>query len=311
MTNYQSGEYVDRIGRVLAYLDDHLTEEISLEELAGQACFSPYHFHRIFTALIGQTVMAYVRRLRLERAAGLLTFHPSRSITEIALESGFQSSASFAKAFKDHFGCTASQWRAEGPNSKNGQANRKAGKEFLTPSGYGGAVGSGPRLPKITRGGVKMEVTIKDLEAITVAYIRRHGPYDQSMSQVHDRVDAWAEARGLIDSGTKFIGVALDDPEVTPPDRCRYDACVSVPAETEGSGEVKIRTIGGGRHAVVHYDGPAGGIEDAYDFLCGHWLPQSAYQPADLPAYQLYSGSKDDVMRDRHIFDLCLPVKPL
>src|SRR5436305_188409 len=121
-------EYARRMNRVVDYIEEHLAEALDLQRLADVACFSPYHFHRLFHAWMGETLQAFVHRLRLERAAQLLVFDGLRSISEIALECGFSSAGTFARAFKAGFGVTASEWRKR----KICQANRKnweAGEE--------------------------------------------------------------------------------------------------------------------------------------------------------------------------------------
>jgi len=103
-------EYIARINRVLDYIDVHLDEALPLEALARVACFSPFHFHRIFGAMVGEAPTPYVKRVRLEKAASLLLKNPEQSITDIALRCGFSSSASFARAFRASPRTAASGW---------------------------------------------------------------------------------------------------------------------------------------------------------------------------------------------------------
>lgn len=104
-------EYVARINRVRDYIDEHLSDPLTLTELAEVAAFSPFHFHRIFAAMVGEPSGQYVRRLRLERAAQQLVASPRKPITAVALDCGFSGSAPFARAFKESFGVSASEWR--------------------------------------------------------------------------------------------------------------------------------------------------------------------------------------------------------
>ena len=108
-------EYLARIHRVQDHIERHLGEELRLEELARVACFSPFHFHRIYAAITGETIREFVARIRLERAASSLLRHPDRSVTEIALDAGFGGSAAFARAFRAAYGTTASEFRKIGP----------------------------------------------------------------------------------------------------------------------------------------------------------------------------------------------------
>ncbi len=95
-------EYRARINRVLDYIEHHLDEALTLEVLADVASFSPFHFHRIFSALTGETLGRFILRVRVEKAAGRLIDNPRASITEIALDCGFSGSAAFARAFRTH-----------------------------------------------------------------------------------------------------------------------------------------------------------------------------------------------------------------
>lgn len=104
-------EYRKRIDSVLKYIEENLDRKISLAEAAEVSHFSAYHFHRIFTGLMGETVNDYVVRRRLERAVNRLIFKPELSVTQIAMENGFSSSANFSKAVKLHFGFSPSEIR--------------------------------------------------------------------------------------------------------------------------------------------------------------------------------------------------------
>jgi len=108
---YLREEYVARINRVIDFIDRNLREELSLQKLALVAHFSPFHFHRIFRAIVGEPLNQFIQRIRLEKAAAHLFEWPKKSITDIAFDCGFTSSSSFARAFKDYFHMSATEWR--------------------------------------------------------------------------------------------------------------------------------------------------------------------------------------------------------
>jgi len=138
MNGAQCSEYIARINRVCDYIDRHLGEEMTLRDLACIAGFSEYHFHRLFAAMTGETLFAFIQRLRLERAARQLSVHPSRKITQLALECGFSSSAVFCRAFKNRFGCTPSAFRDRNQSQKDSslyQLLRNSGKELAMTGG--------------------------------------------------------------------------------------------------------------------------------------------------------------------------------
>jgi AraC-like DNA-binding protein len=119
-------EYEKRVNRVIDHIREHLAEDLSLAGLARVAAFSPFHFDRVFKAITGETLFGFVQRLRIERAAGALRLHPDQSVLAVALDHGFASAATFARAFRAHFGMSATQWRAGG--AERWRRRRKPGK---------------------------------------------------------------------------------------------------------------------------------------------------------------------------------------
>ena len=110
ITAYRS-EYTRRLNRVLDHISAHLADNLTLEELAQVANFSPYHFHRLFSAWMGETLGDYLRRRRVEIAATRLVAQPRVRVLQVALSVGFGSAEAFARAFKTRFGCSPTLWR--------------------------------------------------------------------------------------------------------------------------------------------------------------------------------------------------------
>jgi AraC family transcriptional regulator len=105
--------YTERINEVTQYIREHVDEPLNREVLAAVAGFSVPHFHRIFTAQVGENIASYVRRVRLERAGRKLRMG-AVDITEVALAAGYDTHAAFSKAFKQHFGLSPSEFRQLG-----------------------------------------------------------------------------------------------------------------------------------------------------------------------------------------------------
>lgn len=177
--------YTARINRVIDHIERNLDRRLSLDELSRVASFSPYHFHRVFSAMVGETLSSFVGRLRLERAASQLLYAPQRAVTEVALDSGFSSPASFARAFKAHFGVSASEWRKIGKTDRNEEkALRKLCGAFAVSDGHLDPTTNSWRW-RITMkhdttddgaGTLEAEVTVRRLEPLHVAYLRHVGP---------------------------------------------------------------------------------------------------------------------------------------
>jgi len=158
-----------------------------------------------------------------------------------------------------------------------------------------------------------MKVEVKQMSETHIAYVRHMRGYQdtQGLREAWDKICKWAGAHDFIGPKTLFIGISHDDPEVTPVDKCRTDACVTVPAGTRGSGEVKVTALPAGKYAVFSFEGKPEEIKGAYNFVYGKWLPESGYQPVDSPCYEIYRNEPDKDPEGKHIFDICLPVKPL
>lgn len=310
-------KYFSRLNRALDYIYHNIDKELALSNISDAAGFSPFHFHRIFKAMVGETLNDYVRRLRLERAALLLVSNPFRSVTEIALDCGFSSSSNFARAFKEHFGMSASQWREGGyekhrirkireREGKIGKSAGKNGKDSHQDKDYNRTV------KPLTEKEHEMRVEVKHLPETQIAYVRHlKGYWDPGIAEAWKKITTWACARSLIGPKTLYIGINLDNPDVTPADKCRYDACVSVPSGTKGSGEVNVGTIPSGKYAVYHFEGQAREIKDAYAYLYGKWMPESGYEPADSPCFEIYLNDPQKDPEGKFIMDICLPIKPL
>lgn len=318
---YLRQEYLGRINRVIDFIESNIDAPLSLETLAGVANFSPFHFHRIFSALVGETLNGFVRRLRLEKAAYMLVDHPKDTITEIALACGFSGSAAFARAFAERFGMSASEFRQRGrkrlpgarlgdskigkQKSKVGKADRKDGKAPVDSSYYIDErnINSKRRLA--------MSVEVKEMPELHVAYCRHMGSY-QGVGEAFEKLMRWAGPRGLIQfPKTQMLGVYHDDPEITDPSKLRSSACITVPEGTQVDGEIGAMTVPGGKFAVARFEVTPEQFGEAWDEVMGKWMPESGYQPDDRPCYELYHNDPKTHPEGKFIVDLCVPVKPL
>jgi AraC family transcriptional regulator len=235
-------EYNRRMNAVIDHIDRHLDQKLDLAALADIASFSPFHFHRLFRALLGEALGDYVRRRRLEIAGVRLLSQPRVSVLNIALGVGFGSAEAFTRAFRAKFACSPTEWR----DSKRGQMAGKRG-QAARPAGRKNGVTSS-REPA-------MKVTIIDRPPVHVAYLRHTGAYGPSIGKFWmETVAPWMSTNNLM--GRERFGLALDDPTVTAPAKCRYDACVQSPEKEMLSGDPGRKVIPGGkiRRAGVRRD---------------------------------------------------------
>lgn len=320
--------YVARINRVMDHIDDNLGGPLTLPELAAVAGFSPFHFHRIFGAMVGETLGQYIRRLRLERAALQLVADPGKPITTIALECGFSGSAPFARAFRDAFGMSAGQWRrsrtsratgegaAQGQDGKDRQTLRKMRKVWNVSPVYGDGARHRQtwRVTMAEHDKLEAQIEVREEPAFTVAYVRHTGPYQgdaELFGTLFGRLMTWAGPRGLLGPETKIITVYHDDPGVTDADKLRISVGVSVPDDTPVDGEVGTLTIAGGAYAFARFELDVDQYGDAWDAVFSGWLPESGYQPADGVCYEQYHNDANEHPEHKCDVSICVPVKPL
>ena len=153
-------------------------------------------------------------------------------------------------------------------------------------------------------------VAVKELPELNVAYARHVGPYNQ-VGEAFERLYRWAGPRGLITDQARHLAVYRDDPDSTPVDKLRSDACITVPEGTPVDGDIGISKIAGGKFAVGHFEIDPTQFGAAWNALMGEWMPASGYQPDDRMCYELYINDPKHHPQGKFVVDICEPVKPL
>lgn len=275
-------DYVQRLNRVTGYIFDHLDEPLDLLKLADIACMSPYHWHRLYHALSGETIADTVKRLRLQRAAAYLA-HTDLSIAAIATKSGYPNLPSFNRLFKKAYGLPPAQYRKNGLH-----------QQFMFP-------------PENAQARDDYKVTIRHVPALSVIAIDHHGSYMQVGKAFH-QLYVLLGANNWIVPGQRSIGVYFDDPDITPEQNLHSQAGIitaTVPPIEPPLIHSKIR---GGDYAVLRYQGPYASMRAAYQWLYGQWLPQSGFEAADAPIFEEYINNPREVAASELITDIYLPL---
>ncbi|MCP3915637.1 MAG: AraC family transcriptional regulator [bacterium] len=272
-----SPDYVLRVNRAVDYILGHLDQPLKLDLVARAACFSPFHFHRIFRALMGETLSQFVKRTRLERAVSLLTHDPGRSLTDVAFACGFSSSSDFSRSFRQRYGVPPSAFDVD-----VFRAQRRA--DWQAP---GSACHGLERLPP-GENPDGFEVQLRRLPPRCVAYIRVMDSFRPGVvADAVGRLVEWAEERGLADG--QWLGYMWDDPEIVAPADCRYDVGLEV-ADVTAAGEVGRLEFPAMLVAQVEVRGPIELEMRAIDWLFRTWLPRSSYVPTDQPCFEAWIG---------------------
>jgi AraC family transcriptional regulator len=272
--------YLERVNRAIDYIVVHLHEPQCLRDISRAAMLSPFHFHRVFQALMGATPAEFVKRLRLEKALGLMARSRAMSLTSIALACGFSSSSDFSRSFKQQFGVP--------PSVFDIQAWRKArGHELEAMIEEDVAVSRLEALPPRANPD-KFRVRIRNIPERLVAYIRVDMPYQgDAVFQAAERLVQWAERHGF--ANRQWLGYQWDNPEITSLEDCRY--YVAVEAETfTPKGEVGLFRFPPMAAAEVDIRGTIESELRALQWLYGTWLPRSGCLPDDHPCFEAWRG---------------------
>lgn len=305
-------EYKARVNRVMDYINQNMHEPIDLSKMADIASFSPYHFHRIFTYLIGETPNIFLSRVKLEKAASLLQDNKKTSISEVAFSCGFVNVSSFSRAFKTYFGISAKEFKDEDKAifikdgirySKNCKLISKIGKNYQVVSDQFCSV----ELNQLIIMDTKIE--IKQMPEFNLIYCRHMGAFNK-IGQAYEKLFKWAIPRGLVTPQTKTVTVYHDDPAITSVDKVRQDASLVVDTDVKVEGEIGKSTTSPGKYAVGHFEIRETEFEQAWNTMCS-WLTESGYQPGNGSTYELYHNDYNAHPEHKFIVDICIPVKPL
>lgn len=316
--------YENRVNAAMDYVEAHLADELSVERLADVAHFSPYHFHRIFSAVTGETIGAFVARVRLERAATLLSARPDRPITQIALDTGFASPSSFSRAFREAYGMSPTDWRASGRERYQRRSDDPAadptpaalaerGRFEVTATRL--SVETGRTIWDVSAGTLgSVTVHVEPLARTEVAYVRYTGRYQglgEVFSELYRRLLTWAEPRGFVAPGTPLFSVYHDDPSLTDDDHLRVSACIPVTPETPSEGDIGRMALPAGAVAMGRFELGNDDYPEAWYAMAAGWLPDSGYEPDDRLPFERYLIGREARRKDAEVMDIGLPVRPL
>ncbi len=281
-----SESYRPQIERALRYIAEHLERPLTVAEVAKCAHLSEFHFHRIFSAVMGEPIGRYVTRKRLEVAALRLAYEPNRSVTEIGQSCGYSSTSNFTKAFSAYFG--ASPTRVRKPDRSLpvalGKLTRTYGKHFH-PIDLHAVPPDAPDAPREPIEPVRFEVC----EGIEVACLASPEGYDfASLETTWDALIRSVRELGICGEDVDAYGMAHDSPQLTAPELCRYHACVPCAPGIELPAPLFRARIPEGRYAVFAYDGPVSGVEGLYRRIYSEWFPRASVGPDDFTSVDHY-----------------------
>src|SRR5688572_2312402 len=265
----------DELARVLIHIQSRLDGDLSLRTLARVSHVSPFHFHRKFRALVGETVKGYVQRVRLERAAIRLLLH-RESVWGVALDAGFRNHETFCRAFKKRFGVSPRSYRRRATDAK--RAGESNGSHAIEESG---------RTFKLSK------TRVVEVAETHLACLRHVGPYEHVPPGLWDRLTVWAGRSG-VPGPLVLFGIAHDAPGITAPDRLRFDAGVRIPRPMALRGAIACQTLSAGPFSLTTHLGHFRTLARAYRTLVARLKRLAGYDVLGLPAVEVYRTTKID-----------------
>jgi AraC family transcriptional regulator len=297
------------IHKVLEYIQINLGSELPLEKLAGIANYSPFHFQRLFLEVVGETPKQYIIRLRLERVAHYLKVFPGLSITELVTESGFASPATFSRAFKNYFGITAEEYRyaSDYQIRKKCKENSKKGKtEPVKSSEFWSWKFSETEIMEWKD---KLDITIRHAAGMQLAYVVTTLGNKDAITHAFRRITDWAQSRLLIQQQTKFVGMLLDIPLITPLEKCRYRASITVSSKEGLPKGVEVIEMPGGRYASYRVKGNIQHTIKSLGYFKHFWLDNSGFQLKDITGFEIFDENPALKPAEQINRELLIPVK--
>jgi len=282
MKNITYNDYIQRINKVVAYINNHLDETLDLKTLANEAALSDFHFHRIFKALKGEAIGGYITRLRLEATARLLRY-TALTIEEIAFNIGYETPASLSKAFKKQYGISPTEYRT----NKDTYIMKK---EIINPD-------LALKAPKI--------VTLEPKNLIYVALTGAYGSLDYG--KAYEQLWAVIKAQKLFTKGIESICISYDDPKITEGSLQRSDVCLAIHKPATPQEEVSCKTLAGGKYAVFFYQGSYENLSQVYDTAV-RWVIDHEYTLREEPFFEKYLNDARRTPKEKLKTEIYIPI---
>lgn len=298
-------EYIRRIHKVQDYIEQHIGEPLSIEDLSNAAGFSKYHFSRIFQSILREPLAHYVNRIRMENALFLLAHRTDKNMTDIAYELGFTDSAVFSRAFKKYHGISPREYRKEySKNCKDSFLLSEYNKDTAKKEWVGN------RFPVIG------QITITKLEEKQVAYVRHTGTYETLAKEYVGLIQTLfvhAEDQHLVDGQNWVLAIYHDNPEFGEESQFRTSLCLTVQEDilVQEDGVLGRMKLEGGLYAVGHFRIQPEQYSDAWNYMYQEWLTCSGYVPRNSYPFEVYRNNPNDDENHINEVDIYVPIEPI
>ena len=295
----------ERINKVVRHIEQAIDSEMSLDDLAAIACFSPFHFQRIFKEVVGETPKQFIKRMRMEEAARIFAFNPGQKILEVAVATGYQSLESFSRAFKDHYSVSPDNFR---------KCSEIEHIRIIQNTYPHQEVNGGPKLEVLLTSPEpefdNMEIEIIRRAAQHCVFLKTTLEFPDLISGSFNRIRQWSKVRELVRDEIKLFGMVVDYPVFTPLDKCRFLTCAAVDHPVPTTGLVSHLEIPAGRYARFNIRGGIPEIFKAATYLVHTWLPGQGYKIKLDPVLLVPLQSPLVTPFNENLYEVSLPVEP-
>jgi AraC family transcriptional regulator len=281
-------DYRKRINRASVFMQDNAFRQLNVKEIAETANFSPFHFHRIFTAFTGEPIFEYLTRIRMNKAVEMLL--AGYRTSQIATETGYQTTAAFNKVFKRKYGCPPNVYK-----------QKPLGNSIIGVT--------------VTQTFTKLDLNpvIAILPGMCLLYVRRKGRVYGQRTKAADEafycLYAYLERYVGNPRLLKRLGIMHDLHEINAGE-CRYDACVVVDDVNKFvlTNEIQTATVGAGKWVVFLHKGPYDTLWQTWNRIYRCWLPSSGLELRDEVPFEVYHNSPLYTQPGELLTDIHIPV---
>jgi AraC family transcriptional regulator len=310
--------YIVTINKVVDYIEDNISEVITLSDIAAVSDMSKYHFHKIFKSITGETVADYIKRVRLEKSADML-IRTSNSMTLIAYESGFSSSSVFSREFKRKYSISPRDFRLmfscfkRFNNSDNNICNEKK-KYFEKALSLNKSLSSIMRISKKFNLLESFDFKIELLPEYKVLYMRYVGEYSDidNIFSIWKNLKEFSNSYSLLTNNSSFLSIIYDNPNICQYGKCRYDVCISVPEDKNINflkNKIGYKVISGGKYVIFNFKGTLSNIFETYSWIDASWFKKMGYEPENKPSYFRHTQNRE--YSEPMQFEICVPIKKI
>ncbi len=296
-------ENIARLNTTITFIEANLAEKLSLEIVAEKAHFSPFHFHRLFKIIVGETVNIFINRKRIEKAASYLLHQKELNITEVAEKVGYSNLSSFSKSFKKFYGISPNKFKEESPEkySKISKTESKNGKVFITFEQYICNINNALNWLKM-----KTIPEIKKTPRLDLATISHKGKME-ALGSVYNKLVKWATPKGLINEHTRMLTIYHDSPKITDPNNLRMSACIVLNEPIELDGEVNLKILSPTKCIVSRLEITPFEFQQAWESSFA-FMVENGYKKSEVDPFEIYYNNASEHPENKFIVDLCIPI---